>query len=643
MLPKILSVLTGLILLLLHLDPTDAAARSLYWQDLTVQARLDRDGRLHVREAQTIVFDGEWNGGERRFSVRPGQTIDFERLQRLNSGISGYRDLVEGPLSLVDNYGWQGKDTLHWRSRLPSDPPFQNTAITYILEYSLAGIIRKDGDSYLLDHDFAFPDRASIIKHLYLNLELDPTWQSPEASPVHREITNLAVGKGLVLTLRLAREIGDPLETAESGATLALPLYKAAPLPAPSWLRLVLTGLIWLGLFALAARFLSHEQRSGRFRSLPSLSTISREWLKENVFHLPPEVVGATWDKRTSQYEVAAVIARLVQEGRITSQVQEFIIPFFNIKIARLAVLHMTLNVPRSSFAGYERKLIDGLFIAGDSTDTKIIRQYYQNKEKAFNPVAELAEPLDKQVAQLTRNTKNPLAYFWAPTVLLSAIGFFILLTNAFLHQYEFSLEILGLVSLFVLWLLGGIFALMYRNSSAKRILNLLRLFLPPVMICTGFFLLTDQSLSTLMTTGFFSFAAAALYNIFNLAKTRDNEEGVLLCQRLTAARKYFRNELKKAKPDLDDSWFPYLMAFGLGEQLDIWFNRYNSSIGLGDTGGSAGSGSSGFTGRGGQFGGGGASGAWMAAAGAMAAGSSSSSGGGGGGGSSGGGGGGGW
>lgn len=365
---------------------------------------------------------------------------------------------------------------------------------------------------------------------------------------------------------------------------------------------------------------------------------------KENVFHLPPEVIGATWDKRTSQYEVAAVIARLVQEGRITSQVQEVILPFFKIRIAHLAVLHMTLNVPRASFTGYERRLIDGLFIAGDSTDSKTIRKYYRGKAKFFNPAAELAEPLDKQVVQLTRDKKNPLSLFWAPTALLAAIGFFILLANAFLHQYEISVEIIGLVFLVVLWPLGAIFALMLRNSSSARTLNLLRLFLPPVMICIGFYLLVDQSVSTLMTTGFFFFAAAALYNIFNLAKTRDTPEGVLLCQRLTAARKYFRNELQKPQPDLDDCWFPYLMAFGLGAQMDRWFSQYGRSAGISGTGDSAGTGITGFSGGGGRFGGGGASGAWMAAAGAMAAGSSSSSGGsGGGGGSSGGGGGGGW
>jgi uncharacterized membrane protein YgcG len=381
----------------------------------------------------------------------------------------------------------------------------------------------------------------------------------------------------------------------------------------------------------------------GRFRRLPPLASISREWLQDHVLHLRPEVVGAAWDKRTSQNEVAAVIARLVQEGRIESRVEEFILPFFNIRISRFAVLHMTLKKPRSSFTGYERKLINGLFIAGDSTDTKTIRKYYSSKQKPYNPAAELAEPLDKEVDQLTEDTKHPLSYFWAPASLLAAVGFFSLLANAFIHQYELPLEITSLVFLAVLWLLGAIFALMTRNSSGARIMNLLRLFFPPVMICVGYAILTNQAISALMTIGLFFFASGALQNIFSLAKTRDSLDGVLLCQRLTAARKYFSRELQKPQPDLEDSWFQYLMAFGLGEQVDSWFGRYGSASAFGNSGGTGGSGSTGFTGGGGLFGGGGASGAWMTAAGAMAAGSSSSSSGGGGGGSSGGGGGGGW
>jgi hypothetical protein len=50
-----------------------------------VNARLADDGTLRVRETQTIVFTGDWNGGERRFDVRPRQRFAFAGMQRLES------------------------------------------------------------------------------------------------------------------------------------------------------------------------------------------------------------------------------------------------------------------------------------------------------------------------------------------------------------------------------------------------------------------------------------------------------------------------------------------------------------------------------------------------------------------------------
>jgi hypothetical protein len=44
-----------------------AQSRTLRWARLAGTAHLDADGRLHVEERHTIVFDGDWNGGERIF------------------------------------------------------------------------------------------------------------------------------------------------------------------------------------------------------------------------------------------------------------------------------------------------------------------------------------------------------------------------------------------------------------------------------------------------------------------------------------------------------------------------------------------------------------------------------------------------
>jgi len=139
-----------------------------------------------------------------------------------------------------------------------------------------------------------------------------------------------------------------------------------------------------------------------------------------------------------------------------------------------------------------------------------------------------------------------------------------------------------------------------------------------------------------------------------NRALTRVAPGQLALRKRLSAAREYFAAELARPNPQLQDAWYPYLIAFGLDSEMDHWFRRHGPASATGtsasDTVGHGSSSHGGgsapaWSGGGGAFGGGGASGAWTAAAGAMAAGVtlSSSGGSGGGGGSSGGGGGGGW
>ncbi len=152
----------------------------------------------------------------------------------------------------------------------------------------------------------------------------------------------------------------------------------------------------------------------------------------------------------------------------------------------------------------------------------------------------------------------------------------------------------------------------------------------------------------------------AVVNGVFNLAKTRNGVHRIARRKTLASARGYFLHELAQPAPRLQDSWFPYVVAFGLTSEADHWFKAYGgaaaastgSALGSSRSGSSSGSSSSssgGWSGGGGAFGGAGSSGSWAVAAGALASGVASPSssggggGGGGGGGSSGGGGGGGW
>src|SRR5687767_2022022 len=105
----------------------------MHWERIAVRAQLDYAGTLHVREEQTLVFYGNWNGGERAFRVEPGQTFTFRGISRVG-GSGNVIPLQYGFLNAVDEYQLVDEHTVRWRSRMESDPPFLYDRITYVLE-----------------------------------------------------------------------------------------------------------------------------------------------------------------------------------------------------------------------------------------------------------------------------------------------------------------------------------------------------------------------------------------------------------------------------------------------------------------------------------------------------------------------------
>jgi hypothetical protein len=102
-----------------------AAERELHWDALKVEAHLDAGGTLDIFERHTMVFTGEWNGGERVFNVRAHQNLEFMGIERVDASTGLAHSLWETSVpDNVDDYTWTDRRTLRWRSRLPSYPPF---------------------------------------------------------------------------------------------------------------------------------------------------------------------------------------------------------------------------------------------------------------------------------------------------------------------------------------------------------------------------------------------------------------------------------------------------------------------------------------------------------------------------------------
>lgn len=632
-------------LLLLALPPA-AAARSLHWRAFDVDARLDADGRLLVVERHAMVFDGDWNGGARAFALRVGQDVDLHAVTRVDPATGTRRQLVGGDLDAVDHFDWADGKTLRWRSRLPSDPPYASEEIIYVLEYTLSGVLRERRGRYLLSHDFAPIDRVGPIERFTLDLDLDGAWREIDPLPAHLERLDLDSGHGVPLEARLAYE----------GEGRPAAIFREVPLV----VRYAAFAAVFVLIGWLFSRFRRHEKERGRFEDVPVPAELDRAFLEEHLLCMRPEEAGAIWDQKIGAPEVAAVIARLVGEGKLESSVREEK-KFLGTK----KVLALKLLVERGLLDGYERKLVDKLFFnKRTETDTEAVRQHY--KDRGFDPAGVIRPALAKRMRKLAgrqpkrRRSKLPWLLFGAVVALMGLEG----LTRG---DTAGVLLAVILVTAPLPLIVGSIFASVYRTATHGLALWSLGFLLPALVLTAALFLasVAEAWLGLAVVDfypGLFGILALAVFPAWlasawcSVARTRDAPAAVRLRRRLAEIRLRFVAELHRREPDLDDAWYPYLLAFGLDRHVDGWFTsfggeRHARSSSYGSSFASSSSSGGRWTGGGGAFGGAGASATWAAAATGLASGvpspssSGGSSGGGGGGGGSfsGGGGGGGW
>ncbi|MGE5276756.1 MAG: hypothetical protein ACM3SU_07160 [Acidobacteriota bacterium] len=628
--PSVLLRLTA-VLLGLAAAGSPASARELHWRAVDVRARLDSAGALHVVERQAMVFTGDWNGGERIFRILPGQSLALEGLTRIGSDGQKH-PLSAGDLSAVDQYAWKDARTLRWRSRLPSDPPFDRTEIVYEIAYALSGILVREGSGYLLDHDFVFPDRSGSIEKFTLALELDSAWRPARPLPPSFARGPLPPGESFVLRI--------PLQYTGAGRPGAVRIVAGRAQRLAAFLLLAAAAA------ALYAWFRAREKSLGRFASGPPPESIDARWLEANLFSLAPEEAGGLWDGKIGAPEVAAVLARLAAEKKIETRVEG-------------KNLVMRLLAEPEHLSGYDGELVKGLFFGGRrETDVEAIRKHYRST--GFDPAAKIRPGLEQRVAALAEESDRPGGPpVWAAPVLFLLGAGTLALAAALGKEDPGTVLGVGFVNL-ILWGIGGAFALLYRRRADRsEAFSLVFLWVPlAVLLFAWLGSRAADPASPALVAGVFLLRLAILFGVFAAAKTREGPKRIARRKTLASARAFFARELSTPAPRLEDAWFPWIVAFGLTHESDRWARTYGAAGASSGSGSrSASSSSSGetasspssWTGGGGSFGGAGASASWAAAAGAVAAGVSAPSssggggGGGGGGGSSGGGGGGGW
>jgi hypothetical protein len=598
--------------LFLAIPSTAFAQRELHWDTIDVSAHLDARGDLHVIETQTMVFSGAWNGGERRFRIQPRQRFFFEGLYRGVSG--GWQRLTEDSrLNDVDDYAWADPRTLRWRSRQPSDPPFNNTVLRYELRYALSGILLKDSNEYRLNHDFAFPDRSGAIRLFVLRFTHDPVWQPMSAIRKVYTAGPLPPGQSFVLNL--------PLHYTGSQVPATLDLSRPREIVIAVWLLLGVTALavVW---------FFSREQSYGRFAPLAT-AQVNEAWLKEHILKHPAEVIGAAWDGSIGTPEVVALIARMVSEGKLESQVDGE---------GRHSSMTLRLKVDRSTLEGQERTLVDWLFFDGTETSTELVKAHYS--DVGFNPVNEIRPELEASVQQLLPEGDTPRTFRFESLVLF-IFGIGALLFARFVGNFSSTgIVLLVLVGALVLagigWIAGAVFRAQLNWGRRAALVCL-----APAMIlaaATAIFLwfyagVGSVDLPTEAVIGIAAVALALTNASINALRSRQSRGAIAVRKNLAAGREFFISELRKDRPALRDEWFPWALAFGLASAVDDWSvarSRKNtdddrrSSVepSISTTPAESAAPSEPWTGfGGGRSGGAGASASWVAAAGGMAAG----------------------
>ena len=617
-----------ILLALLVLVGAPLGARELHWDLIEVTARLDAAGTLHVRERQHYVFTGDWNGGERRFRVDEGQQLRILGMRRIDPAGTAV-DLRRGDLDEVDEYRFAG-DVLRWRSRLPTDPEFDRTPLVYEIDYELGRILvapRGKGTRYTLEHDFAFADRPGTIERFTLGLELDPAWRPNVPLPERFTAGPLEPGQSYVVWRELAYS-GEGAPTAAFGG------------PAPL-VRAIVLVLLLAGIPAIFVRFWLGERAQGRFpRETPA---IDEGWLEEHILQQLPEVIGYMADAKSGPPEVAAILARMAQEGKIISRVEP--------RRLRAPLLHMTLVDTDARLEDQEQQLVHMFFFGGSNeTDTDTIRKHY--RQRGFDP-GRTIEPDLAGAALSHPDWREDVPTRWESLDTRGLLAGYALLASGALFGHS------SMWLMIYMGVLGGLAFAIGRGlarASANRMRRLALWWLgaavPTLLVA---WLLATIARRDVMKVREYPLLVAAgfvlvvYWLVMRAARTDQSREKVLLRTRIDAARRWFAGELRRPTPRLRDEWAPYLIALGLGRNAERWFSSFGSqasasaaqagrsmasvSTSSSSAGGASAAGSS-WTGGGGTFGGGGATASWALAATSLAAGSSppstSSSGGGG-------------
>lgn len=540
-----------------------AYARSLSLSSLKVDGLLDADGLLHITERHEIKFDGDWNGGFRKFNLRSGQEISEFSMSRIEG--TAEIELNSGDLSRVDQYKFVSGSEVRWRSRLSHSPPFDNKTLTYLLRYKISNVLYSKEGRIALGHEFGVPESDIEIYRFSAALQFAPQWRV-------EPITALSISRFLVrpkTKLIIKTFLSSPEYLKIHGMPPAFDDEESQQPPSLLnkypifFLGFILCLII---IFILFRSFIADQKARGRFDQIPQ-ELVDEKWLNQFLFRYPPEVVAALWDETIGQNEVAVVLMRLLQRGDL--QISE--LPGIPAITRHGAVVELrqnfqfTATCDAKKLAPIEASLLNSIFVKGLETPVTCseIILTYADRSSRFSPESSITEPLEKMISRFPEfKDESDLGWIYGALVLV--------FSSAFLALADAS----HFVAIGGFELTGLIFALFFARVQSKAITNLdLKIkVLPfiaalPAMASLGAALYIEPPFAWLWQCIWVVQWIACAWLTFALARSRNTRSKMQARQRFELARRTF--ERFSEHLPASEKIVLYLIALNLGSLAD--------------------------------------------------------------------------
>lgn len=335
-------------------------------------------------------------------------------------------------------------------------------------------------------------------------------------------------------------------------------------------------------------------------------------------------MVAAAWDNHIDSAEVVALIARLVAEGKLTSG-------------GKGKSMSLHLAVDRETLDGYERALVDGLFFEKRTdTSTGLVQRHY--RKKGFDAAGLIRAGLEVRAAAILPPGRKPWRVPYVATLLY--------LGGAFLigREWQSGRTTTAVAAVFAfgvlpLMLVARQLGLRFHANIQWGPMKAFSTFVPAALAVGAAALYLWRwaesgvvPVSDWFVAGIVMLALSVFFAGVGALKSTQHHAALAFRKTLASGREFFVAELAKERPALRDEWFPWVLAFGLGKQMDSWSalptsgpsaTRSSGGRNSSTSSSSGGSGSASGTWTGfaaGRSGGGGGGASWGAAAAGLAA-----------------------